>query len=441
MGDAAPAATQTDNGTHMVFNMLEDKYIGLTLAIISTLAIGTSFVITKKGLNDAADKHGFEGDGFAYLKTPLWWAGISSLVVGEIANFAAYAFAPAILVTPLGALSVLIGAVLGAYFLEEELGVLGKLGCAICLLGSVIIVLHAPPDKEIETVDQILAYAIKPAFIIYCLAAIVFSTVMIYKVAPLYGKKNPLIYISICSTVGSVSVMSVKAFGIAVKLTFAGNNQFTHPSTYVFMIVTIVCILTQMNYFNKALSQFSTSIVNPLYYVTFTTATLCASFILFSGFNTTDAVNTISLLCGFLVIFSGVYLLNLSRGDPDGHRLLNGKIPDEDGIPTDPLATFQTRRSMQARRSLDPHRRSSSLTFSPGGILRGESRQVSAESAGLMHNYDVEHSAFGLSDLVEDPEEVHGPSKRGSTSRSRSPADGSLVTRIHDRPHQKSLGR
>lgn len=141
---------------------MEDKWIGLALAITSTLAIGTSFVITKKGLNDAADKHGFEGDGYAYLKTPLWWAGISSLVVGEIANFAAYAFAPAILVTPLGALSVLIGAVLGAYFLDEELGVLGKLGCAICLIGSVVIVLHAPPDKDITTVDEILNYAIQP---------------------------------------------------------------------------------------------------------------------------------------------------------------------------------------------------------------------------------------------------------------------------------------
>lgn len=32
-----------------------------------------------------------------------------AVVIGEIANFAAYAFAPAILVTPLGALSVLIG--------------------------------------------------------------------------------------------------------------------------------------------------------------------------------------------------------------------------------------------------------------------------------------------------------------------------------------------
>ena len=141
---------------------MEDKWIGLALAITSTLAIGTSFVITKKGLNDAADKHGFEGDGFAYLKTPLWWVGIGSLVLGEIANFAAYAFAPAILVTPLGALSVLIGAVLGAYFLGEELGILGRLGCAICLIGSVVIVLHAPPDKEIETVTQILEYAVHP---------------------------------------------------------------------------------------------------------------------------------------------------------------------------------------------------------------------------------------------------------------------------------------
>lgn len=143
-------------------SLIDDKYIGLALAICSTLAIGTSFVITKKGLNDAADKHGFEGEGFAYLKTPLWWAGIISLVLGEVANFAAYAFAPAILVTPLGALSVLIGAVLGAYFLDEQLGVLGKLGCAICLIGSVIIVLHAPPDSPVETVDEILNYALAP---------------------------------------------------------------------------------------------------------------------------------------------------------------------------------------------------------------------------------------------------------------------------------------
>ena len=142
--------------------MIQDKFVGLALAILSTMAIGTSFVITKKGLLEASERHGFEGDGFAYLKSLTWWGGIVTMVLGEVANFAAYAFAPAILVTPLGALSVLIGAVLGSYFLKEELGSLGKLGCALCLIGSVIIVLHAPPDKEVQTVDEILHYAIEP---------------------------------------------------------------------------------------------------------------------------------------------------------------------------------------------------------------------------------------------------------------------------------------
>lgn len=84
------------------------------------------------------------------------------MVIGEIFNFAAYAFAPAILVTPLGALSVLVGAVLGSYFLNEVLGTLGKLGSAICLIGAAIIVLHAPPDTEITRIDEILHFALQP---------------------------------------------------------------------------------------------------------------------------------------------------------------------------------------------------------------------------------------------------------------------------------------
>ncbi|PHH70706.1 hypothetical protein CDD82_6965 [Ophiocordyceps australis] len=368
--------------------MIEDKYIGLALAMSSALAIGTSFVITKKGLLHAEQRHGFEGEGFVYLRSPLWWAGISTLAIGEVCNFAAYAFAPAILVTPLGALSVLIGAVLGSYFLQEELGTLGKLGSAICLIGAVVIVLHAPPDEDIQTIDQILHYAIQPGFLLYAVAVVAFAIFMIYKIAPVYGKKNALIYLSICSTVGSISVMSVKAFGIALKLSLAGNNQFTHPSTYVFMILTTVCILTQMNYFNKALASFPTNIVNPLYYVTFTTATLCASFILFSGFNTTDPVNTLSLLCGFLVTFTGVYLLNLSRGDPNGQKLIPGH-GGVDATPTDMVSSFQTRRSMQARRSGEPSRHSV-------GSLHGDRE-------GLIRAYDEEEAAgFGLSSLSEE---------------------------------------
>ncbi|EPB82297.1 hypothetical protein HMPREF1544_10977 [Mucor circinelloides 1006PhL] len=292
--------------------MIQDKYIGLILAMSSSVFIGLSFIITKKGLINANKRHGTSAaDGkHNYLTNWTWWAGMGTMAVGEVLNFSAYSFAPAILVTPLGAMSVILGAIFASIFLKEKLGSIGKIGCLLSVVGALIIVLHAPEDKEVTSIDELLLYALRPGFMSYCAIVMAVSLFMIYKVAPKYGKRNPFIYISICSLVGSVSVMAIKAFGIALKLTFAGNNQFTHPSTYAFLIVVAVCIITQMNYFNKALEQFSTNVVNPIYFVCFTTATIAASAILFQGFNTNNPVNVVSLICGFIIIFTGVYLLD-----------------------------------------------------------------------------------------------------------------------------------
>jgi magnesium transporter len=53
-------------------------------------------------------------------------------------------------------------AILASFLLGEELGHIGRVGCTLCLLGSLIIVLHAPEDKEVQTVDEILHYAVQP---------------------------------------------------------------------------------------------------------------------------------------------------------------------------------------------------------------------------------------------------------------------------------------
>jgi hypothetical protein len=100
----------------------------------------------------------------------------------------------------------------------------------------------------------------RTGFLMYCFCVLVFTLTMIYAVVPAYGRSNPLVYISICSLVGSVSIMAIKGFGIAVKLTLAGNNQFIYVSTYVFGSVVALCIMIQMNYFNKALDTFSTNV-------------------------------------------------------------------------------------------------------------------------------------------------------------------------------------
>ena len=51
---------------------------------------------------------------------------------------------------------------MASLFLKESLGRIGTVGCGLCLIGSIIIVLHSPADKEIRTVDEILQFALKP---------------------------------------------------------------------------------------------------------------------------------------------------------------------------------------------------------------------------------------------------------------------------------------
>lgn len=117
-----------------------------------------------------------------------------SVGAGEAANFAAYAFAPATLVTPLGALSVLVryaskrsgailtffffpkrhwlspmmscpsalSAVLSSYFLSERLNLHGKLGCLLSVLGSITMVIHAPKEEEISSLEDMAQKLVDP---------------------------------------------------------------------------------------------------------------------------------------------------------------------------------------------------------------------------------------------------------------------------------------
>lgn len=54
-----------------------------------------------------------------------------------------------------------------------------------------------------------------------------------------------------------LQVMSVKALGTALKLTFEGKNQLIYPETWFFMLVVATCVITQMNYLNKVRNSVS----------------------------------------------------------------------------------------------------------------------------------------------------------------------------------------
>jgi len=122
---------------------------------------------------------------------------------------------------------------------------------------------------------------------------------------------------------GSLSVMSVKALGTSLKLTFEGTNQLIYPETWFFMLVVATCVLTQMNYLNKALDTFNTAIVSPIYYVMFTTLTILASIIMFKDWSgqspgsmfskKKSPGSIISEICGLIVVLSGTILLHVTK--------------------------------------------------------------------------------------------------------------------------------
>ncbi|WOL16072.1 putative magnesium transporter NIPA4 [Canna indica] len=331
----APAAEASGGSwVESYTSMSSDNIKGLVLALSSSFFIGASFIVKKKGLKKAGASGVRAGaGGYSYLYEPLWWAGITAMIVGEVANFAAYAFAPAILVTPLGALSIIISAVLAHIILQERLHIFGILGCALCVVGSTTIVLHAPQEREIESVAEVWDLATEPAFLLYATTVLVAAFILVFYFVPQYGQTHIMVYIGVCSLVGSLSVMSVQALGIALKLTFSGMNQLVYPQTWVFTIFVISCILTQINYLNKALDTFNTAVVSPIYYVMFTSLTILASVIMFKDWDRQNPTQIVTEMCGFVTILSGTFLLHKTKDIVDGLPL-SGRLPklaDEDG--------------------------------------------------------------------------------------------------------------
>ncbi|CAH0407000.1 unnamed protein product [Chilo suppressalis] len=290
--------------------------IGLLLAVSSSFFIGTSFIIKKLALKQTSASGNLRASagGYGYLKQWMWWTGLITMGVGEMTNLLAYAFAPAALVTPLGALSVIVTAVLSSKFLNEKLNIIGKIGCFLCVIGSIIFIIHSPKNEEIKTFMELIEKLSDCLFLTYVASVFAMSLVVKIFLVPRFGNTNIIVYLLLCSTIGSLTVVFCKAVAMGVKETFGGNfNVFSHYVFWVLLITSICCIMVQMNYLNKSLDSFNTSIVTPVYYVMFTVLVILASSILFREWQHMPFDDIIGCCCGFLIVTTAVFILNLFK--------------------------------------------------------------------------------------------------------------------------------
>lgn len=147
-------------------------------------------------------------------------------------------------------------------------------------------------------------------FIVFAVCVVGSSLVLIFAVAPRFGQKNVLVYILICSVIGSLSVSCVKGLGIGIKELFAGTAVLKEPLFWSLVICLVICVSVQINYLNKALDIFNTSLVTPIYYVFFTTSVMACSAILFKEWLSMTTDGVVGTISGFLTIILGIFLLH-----------------------------------------------------------------------------------------------------------------------------------
>lgn len=153
-------------------------------------------------------------------------------------------------------------------------------------------------------------------FLSFITLVLLMLVLLISWLSPVYGKSNILVYVGICSLLGSFTVPSCKGLGLAAREAFGGDASPDRGALLLFLGmlgILLVSILTQFTFINRALESFSSSVFEAAYYVAFTSSVILSTAILFKEWEELGALDCLGILCGFVTISVGVTLLRVSQ--------------------------------------------------------------------------------------------------------------------------------
>jgi len=98
----------------------------------------------------------------------------------------------------------------------------GWIGCILCIIGATILALNAPQEQSVTTINAFKHLFLSVGFLVWGSLLIAASLIIVFFVAPKYGKKNMMPYISICSLVGGISVSCTQGLGASIVTSIQG---------------------------------------------------------------------------------------------------------------------------------------------------------------------------------------------------------------------------
>ncbi|XP_064410493.1 NIPA-like protein 2 [Latimeria chalumnae] len=283
--------------------------VGILLAIIGNFLISIALNIQKCTHIRLSSKPIVK----PYYKSKLWWCGLLLMGIGELGNFAAYGFAPATLVAPLGCVCVIGSAVISVVFLKEIMQSSDVLGVTLTILGTYILVTFAPKIPQEITALKVHTYCVSWQFLIYVIIEIIIFCILLY----LYAKKsvkNIVLLLTLVALLASLTVISVKAVSGMINLSAKGKMQLQHPIFYVMLVIMIATCCFQVKFLNQAMQLYNATEVVPINFVFFTASAIIAGVIFYQEFYGAALLNIFMFLFGCMLSFLGVFLITRNKG-------------------------------------------------------------------------------------------------------------------------------
>ena len=305
-------------------------WAGVLCAIVGNIINSLGFLLNRH-------VHVNSIENVSVLKLPLWWLATLCLVMGELGNLAAYGLAPASVVSPLGAVTVVSNAVLSRLFLKEVMSYRGVAGVACALFGAVLVVVDTPVSADDTCIyDCIVSYEGLAMLLIVLIGCFVLANPLNLwgLVSREYANTHVVLYCMICSLLGVITVASAKGIAIAIEQTVGGDDfMFTDGKTAWLTVVLIVSVIAsnvlQLYFLNVALIHFQASLVVPVYYILFTSASIATGMILFHETVFEPLIRCVILfVVGVLMAFAGVYLVDKQSISQHQTPLISPDVPN-----------------------------------------------------------------------------------------------------------------
>lgn len=74
----------------------------------------------------------------------------------------------------------------------------------MCIIGSMVIVVNAPAQSSVSTIQDMQNFILSPGFLSYAGIVVLGCVGIIIWIAPKYGNQSMMVYLTVCSLIGGL---------------------------------------------------------------------------------------------------------------------------------------------------------------------------------------------------------------------------------------------